>query len=306
MSGSAVSLIDCMVDGMPCWSNMEIDAKINITDDIASKYVDYGAKHGGNVRFQSLPLDKHKFLRFDPMYQNGYVFIDEINLEFAESRRSTSNVNLFFMRAGQQLRKHNLSIIYSVIHEMWIDPRLRELTDIFVKCRDTALSPEGLASHKILGKEIEWNIYPMTRIFNGISYYDNQQPVGPALFYARPFWDVFPTRMIQAEGQTKYSVRIDEDIVEADMSITESPVVEDIRKHWGWLIDIGKNMMASGEKYIHQDDVYNLDIVREKQITKNEFSKQLRILCKIPTPINKYNDGRIIRVYEMPDEILKP
>jgi len=115
-SGAVIALLDYMMNGEPVWSNMPIGVRINVDDETARQY---GLHHGGTVTYRSKELDKEGLLRFDPQYNHGCYFIDEINMEFAEARRAMSNTNLYMDRVAQQLRKYTNSMIYTVINEMF-------------------------------------------------------------------------------------------------------------------------------------------------------------------------------------------
>jgi hypothetical protein len=105
-SGAVIALLDYMLNNNPVWSNMAIRTAIRVEDETAISMTHGVLHHGGVVTYTSQELDKEGLLRFDPSYHEGCYFIDEINMEFAEARRSMSNTNLFMDRVAQQLRKY--------------------------------------------------------------------------------------------------------------------------------------------------------------------------------------------------------
>jgi hypothetical protein len=85
-SGAVIALLDYLMNEEPVWSNMPIGVRIVIDDETAYKWSKGILKHGGTVTYRSQKLDKEGLLRFDPRYNHGCYFIDEINMEFAEAR----------------------------------------------------------------------------------------------------------------------------------------------------------------------------------------------------------------------------
>jgi len=53
------------------------------------------------------------------------------------------NRNLFMADAVQVARHYGISLVYSVILSSWIDPRLKQLTDLLIYCTDHAMSAEA-------------------------------------------------------------------------------------------------------------------------------------------------------------------
>jgi hypothetical protein len=197
-----ISLNQFMLYGEPCWSNLPIKYTYKVSDDIAR---DYGLS-GGEAVFTSNPIDKFKLIRMSGDYHDGLVVLDEINIEFADAMKSQSNVNFYLDQTEQQFRKDRNGFAYSTIDEMWVDPRIRSITDIFIICEDLALSPEGLASEAPEGVNIKWHIYPMTRMFNGKTW-NESKTVYTCIFHAKPYWGIIDTYYKQATGQ-KYAVDV--------------------------------------------------------------------------------------------------
>lgn len=256
-TASVIGLIDTILDGQPLWSNLNIRCEFKVSDDIARKY---GGYQGGIASFESLPLDRRKLFRFDPEYHDGAILLDEINIEYAEARRSTSNVNLWFNEVDQQRRHLNLDIFYTVIHEMWVDPRLREMTDIFIKCEDPALDEDGLKRKITLGKQVRWTIYPMTRILTGHSYYETHKPLAPRYMHLNQFWGLFDTRRSQSKGGVKYAFQLDDEepAIESDMSVNEDSMLQQEKDEWAWLDEALHRLAAGGVREISKPDLFTL------------------------------------------------
>lgn len=205
ISGVKLVLRDFMLHGIKCYSNMKIKFTVDIPDD--NFWCMEAGVPGGKVVYESEPFNKIALFHFDERYRNSVIFIDEINIDMAEARRSSSNTNLNTNMVGQELRHLEAALIYTVINEMWVDNRIRDLTDIFIKTQDIALDKRGLIRKEVPGYNARWTIYPLSRKFCGESYRDNRETVTePYLIKVRDMWDAFDTHEIQtaASGSLKY------------------------------------------------------------------------------------------------------
>ncbi len=239
-----LALNQFMIFGEPCWSNLPIKYTYKVGDAIAS---DYGLV-AGDAMFASNPLDKFRLIKMDGGYQDGVIVLDEINIEFADALKSTTNVNFYFDQADQQLRKDRNGLVYSTIDEMWIDPRLRSITDIFVICEDTALDPEGLLNSKAEGHDIRWKIYPMTRMFNGHTW-NEAHTVYTCIFHARQFWGIMDTYHKQATGR-KYAVDLFKETAPYSLSSGANQVAVREYSKWGSLYDAIAKLRDEGVRIL--------------------------------------------------------
>jgi len=302
-SGASISLVDFMVDGIPCYSNMAIACKMLIEDDIAR---DAGFKRSGVVEYRSRQFNKAALLRKGADFANSLLFIDEINVEFSEARRSMSNTNLFFNRLIQELRHYKISLIFTAISEMHIDSRLRELTDVFIKVEDTALSMENLARKKPSGTDFKWVIYPMSRILTGQSYYVTHKHLPPRYFSFVRFRGIYDDKEVQAEGMSKYGIdlsKLDGDKVYAEETLTPAPFVSEFDRKWGWLAPIADEMLHSGEKFLRADEYYNNPEVKRRKIPKGKLTELLETYYQITTE-RKSVGAKKRTFYILPDEPL--
>lgn len=291
-SGAVISMLDYMFEGLPVWSNMDIGCRLEIDDPTARRY---GMKRGGLVEYRSERLDKQAFLQFDPHYRNGCFYIDEINMEFAEARRAMSNTNLYMDKVGQQLRKLKASLIYTVINEMFIDSRIRELTDIFIKAEDTALSVAGLENKKPTGLDFKWNIYPMSGYLLGRenSYYVTHKPMEPKYLKFEKFRGIYDTTQMQGAGVGKYGVTFDKkDMRITELSMEQSPVVAKAVDEWGWLESVANEMYASQRDIIPTKEIYTLPIVKAHGVSKGKLSEMLNAMFNITTADKWYHKVR--------------
>jgi hypothetical protein len=317
-SGAVIAMLDYLMNGEPVWSNMAIGASINVDDATARKWTNGTMKHGGTVTFRSQPLDKEGLLRFDPRYNHGCYFVDEINMEFAESRRAMSNTNLYMDRVAQQLRKYQNSLIYTVINEMFVDSRIRELTDIFIRCEDTALSMEGLAARKPTGVDFKWTIYPMSGYMLGReqSYYVTKKPLPPVYLHFEPWRGIYNDKLAQAQGKMKYGFNLTEKANNATLGIGEletqqsAETVDNIAQ-FKWLENIVNDRMALDEggnerMFIPQAEVLEYPEIVATGWSKTELSHTLKQLFSIVTVARRV-DGVMSTVYRLPlDKKLQP
>jgi len=163
-SDAVIATVEFLLAGKPVWSNMVISCDITIDDETAMKY---GLNSGGVAHYESLPLDKDALLKLYETYREGCLLIEEINVQYSNVRRFMTNTNIDFNETCQQLRKFKVSLLYNVIDEMFIDPQLRSLTDIFISTYDTAFDLDSLDRKKPAGLDFCWKIYPMTGYLRG-------------------------------------------------------------------------------------------------------------------------------------------
>lgn len=271
LGGAMVAFLDYMIEGEPCWSNSKIKMTITVQGEDASPF----GLSGGQVVYESEDLDKPALLRLEDKFHGGVIYISEINMEFAEARRSISNTNLFFDRAEQQLRKLQSAMIFNVIHEMWIDLRVRGLTDTFIKTFDTSLYPENLAAEKPQGYDFEWFIYPQTRKFNGMIFpEDIQRPIGPYALNLRKAWGLIDTYEKQAAGKFKYGMEFGAAST-MSMEIEESKAVLAELDQWGWLYDSIQDLHRQGYTKIKNEALWEVLQLKERGISEDKVGRKL-------------------------------
>ena len=270
LGGGIISICDYMVQNEPCFSNLDINVAFNISDATAAKY----GLPGDVAEYHSQELDMVKFLRFDTGYQGGVFYIDEINVALADARRSMSNQNLWATDVGQQLRKLQSALIYTSIHEMFVETRIRDMTDIYIATRDMALSPEGLAAKKKPGIEFEWTIYPMSRKLTGERYQDTKQTLKTTIKGQR-WWGAIDT--LRRQERMKYKVPVGESVEGSNMELTigESPAVVAARSKWGWLYEAVKQLHDDGYTEIHNTQMKEYLELEERGLVPSIVGVQL-------------------------------
>lgn len=267
IGGGVIVLLDYMLQGEPCFSNMRLKATLNVDDEIAGQY---GLK-SGEATFEAKPLDKRKFLRFDSEYRGGVFFTHEFNIWLADARRSTSNLNLETNDVAQELRKLQSAWIYDCLHEMFVDMRVRDATDIFIQTSDTALTPRGMASKQKQGIEFEWWITPITQKGAAIMGAAKGTRIGPRYMPGKQFWGLIDTN--KKERREKYKTQIGDTVV--DMEMVKSPEMVAAESRWGWLYKAIKELHDAGYEEIHNEELWDYLRLNERGISPAEAGRQI-------------------------------
>lgn len=270
-SGSAAvtTILDFMMDGIPCYSNMKIGMRVPIPDELANKF---GIPWGQYGIMKSLPLDMPALLRFDLKYKNSVIFIDEINVEVSEARRSMTNTNLFSNRLGQELRHLESSLIFTAISEMHIDGRLRDLVDCFVKCSDTCNTRDGIERGKPPGIDFKWIVYYMSTCFDGTTYNETKHPSIECFFHFKPWRGIYDDKEFQGEGMMKYGYSL-KDLTE---SSKPKETLIDASKDWTWLNNLIEQYRQAGLSEILCDTVWDSPEALRARAYKNDISEYLK------------------------------
>lgn len=297
VSAVKIVLYDFMFHGRPCYSNMKIKYTLTIPDD--DPWCRFLGIPGGDVTFESLPLDKTALFKMDNRYRGAVLFADEINLELGEARRSSSNVNLNLNKVGQELRHLGAALIYTVISEMWVDARIRQLTDIFIRTQDTALDIENLERQAIPGMKARWQCYYMSRKINGTSYFDNHEKYGPYYIHVRNMWDAYDTLELQASANLKYGDYLK--AASAKNVIQVEPQDDNTNDEWAWLNPIAESLLNSPDMVVPAIEIYNHPEVVRRGISKNSITEILKENFGIKT--RRYvKDGDRQTYYIIPEE----
>jgi len=301
LGGANIVIKDYMMNIEPCWSNMFMKLDVEVSDEDARLY---GLEQGGVATYESGHIEKQAFLALDSRYEGGCLFFDEFNLEYGEARRSVANVNLMTDRAVQQLRKIQCGLVYTVLNEMYVDVRIRENTDIFIKCIDVAYKPANLAQQMRQGVVFEWMIYPMSQRVAGIgqTYGDTNVPIGPVRITLKHMWESIDTLERQAAGRMSYTDK--KELLPIEMK--EDPVVVQERDRWGWL---DGRITAFYEKHVDDGELIELttsELVHDLGVTMEDWplvSKQ--VYKRIPNMDSRAGGGRgRPRKYFIPNRIL--
>jgi len=232
-SDAVIGIVDFMLRGKTVWSNMNIEYDITVPDELAQKY---GLNSGGSVHYESIPIEKDKLLKLDETYRDGCLVIEEINVQYSNVRRFMSNTNIESNELYQQLRKFRTSLIYNVIDEMFVDPQLRALTDIFIRTYDTAFDIDAMLRKKKTGLDFCWLAYSYSGYLNGEQgRYALTKKADKWYFKFEPWQGVYDSWQHQERGTYSLNKRERAAMEKAGLNIESS---EDIALHtleWGWL-----------------------------------------------------------------------
>lgn len=295
---SACAIKDYFLYGERVWSNIKIKHTWEVPNNIAREN---GVAKGGEVIHQADGFNKSKMFRMKGDYRVGGFALDEINVELADSLKFNTNANFYFNQVDQQLRKDQMGLLYSSIHEMWVDSRLKQVTDIMIKCFDTALSPEGIAALKPRGEQIEFYVYPMTRYLTGRTWVENGEKLGPFYLQAKKWWGTCDTYQRQSTGKRyaqSYEQLMNGD--KAGLEIGSNDMAVEEYNKWGWLYDIINGLRVAGVKTITSSNLKDLiEGETGEKIPMTQVGIQLKRMNIVQTGFsgNKYSP----LTYHIPD-----
>jgi len=293
-SCAVVSIIDHMVSKRKVFSNMKISCDIQVDDDTARSY---GLNSGGLTHYKALPLDKDALLNLDERYERACLVIEEINVEYSNVRRAMTNTNVDFNQVAQQLRHFETSLLYNVIDEMFIDPQLRSLTDVFVKSYDTAFDADSLDAQKPRGIDFRWDIYPMSGYLRGNQGKFNvtKKTMPPVYLHFAPWRGSYDTMQKQRKGIYSISTKDKNRKLMAKFETESSPEVTGHFEKWDWLVDMIKNWKSQGINFMKPGQMAN--------IIGRPLDKELRKVLPVWGVIWDANlQGYIISDYELEAE----
>jgi len=298
IGGGNIAVRDFAMNGEPLWSNMQIGLGVEVQEETTRQF---GLKPG-LVIYKSEYIEKQSFLALDSRYEGGCLFFDEFNLEYGEARRSSANVNLMTDRAIQQLRKLQCGLIYTVLSEMYVDTRIRENTDLFIRCSDVAFKPENLRQKMRQGVQFEWLLYPMsTKLFGlGQTYAETNKAIGPIQITMGYLWDSIDTYERQAEGRMKYTDS--KELIPIQM--TEDPVVVRERNEWGWLDERLTKFLDNHANDGEFIEIVSCDWCKELGVAKERWGPVVnKIKLKWPS-VEDRGSGFYRRVFTIPNRVL--
>jgi len=271
LGGGSIALVDHMLPGFPCFSNIDIEWNFEVDDELASMY----GEKGGTVHLASTPLNKRKFLSFDTDYSNGVIFTHEFNIWLADSRRSGSYQNLATDDISQQLRKLNSTWILDCLHEMFVDVRIRDYVDIYIKTQDQAFSQEGMFRKQPQGHLFDWYIYPMTRKGAALCKTEkinsmDDPPLGPFTFNGRGFWGLINSK--KNERREKF---IPDDQLDKSEP-WESKELKEAQGRYGFIYHAIKDLHDGGYEEIHSEDLWRYLDIKGRGLSKAMAGQRLR------------------------------
>lgn len=260
---SAVQTIACdyMLRGYACYSNVHIAFDVRYRDCI---------KH-----YESFPLNKASLweLGTEKGYRGCVVFVDEINMETAESTRFMSNANLQFSYALQQIRKRSISVIWTCQGWMWVDARTRWQTDFVINCQDAFMLHRGGAAG--VGDACKWTAYDLSGLtgtfgldFEQSHHYITDFEVWSGIIWSRPWWGAYDTNLLQ--GKANYRKEFNQNSTEisnAVYSLPEPSIKPEVK--------IADDIAASGLTEIMADDIWQVNNIGDDKAAQTKIGMEL-------------------------------
>jgi hypothetical protein len=278
-AGTAVTaVVDQMISGKSVPSNMLIKCDIQVDDNVAR---DYGLNSGGTVHYESEKLEKDALLNFSEKDRGKCFVVEEINVEYANARRPMANTNIDTNETVQQARHYEISILYNVINEMFIDSQIRTMTDIFVKTYDTAFDLESLETKKERGLDFKWEVYPWSAYLCGEQgkYKNTHKPLPPIYLPFKPWRGIYSTLISQKKGIYSLSTRDKNKQFLASITAESSPEIQDHFNKWGYLYPKVVEIYESGVKEMELYELLDqLEIdPRDEDEVKSYLKKEMRL-----------------------------
>ena len=254
---AVLAIVDNMIFGRKCYSNMTIACEIEVDDDTARHY---GLNNGGVVEYKAEKLKKDALLRLDDQYRNAALVIEEINVEYSNARRFMTNTNVDFNEVVQQLRKLETNLLFNVIDEMFIDSQLRALSDIFIKTYDSAFDVNNMANRKARGLDFMWSVYPMSAYLRGEQgkYAITKKPLDPVCFHFAAWRGIYNSKKHQQKGIYSISTKDKNKKLQLEMSVESSEEMTAEMERWGWLGDMAVAWKNQGVKELTSWDLASL------------------------------------------------
>ncbi len=296
-SDAVIALVDHMMRGKKCYSNMKIKCDIEVENSTAREY---GLNSGGIVHYESEFIDKNALLKLGDDYRKCCILIEEINVQYSNVRRFMSNTNVDFNEVSQQLRKLEASLLFNVIDEMFIDPQLRALSDIFIKTYDTAFDVDNLENHKARGLDFSWRIYPMSGYLCGYQkrYVNTHKALDNVIFHFGKWRGIYDSMKHQEKGVYSMSTKDKNKAMEAEVTAESSPEIKEHFDEWAWLYEEISHRYQAGCKEMTAAELFdslNLDPAKE-----DEANDYLVHSMKLKT---RYSGGQ--KVYSFPRRVFE-
>ncbi len=272
-SDAVISIVDFMLRDKPVWSNMKIAIDIAVEDELARAV---GLNSGGVVHYESMDIEKDKLLKLDDTYRDGCLVIEEINVQFSNVRRFMTNTNLEANELYQQLRKFRTSLIYNVIDEMFVDPQLRALTDIFIRTYDTAFDVDALERKKKTGLDFCWLTYSYSGYLNGEQgRYALTHRSDKSYFKFEDWHGIYDSMHHQEKGVYSLNKRERAAAVKAGLSVESSDDMKGAINEWQWLIDNIRKIKNTGIEFLEAHQLWQVLEVVEHGFTPAVIGKML-------------------------------
>lgn len=228
---------------------------------------------GKKYHFNTEPLDIDRLMKFDPLLDGCAVAASEANIQLADSHRSMSNKNLGVSDYAQQCRHQGVSMYYDVISASWIDPRLRQLTDVLIYCTDPSNSQSGEEAGLEEGEYSHWNVTDNSGQLTGIPFEVEPIPY-PWSLRLKDFWSIYDTHNKADTLKARSNIKYTNNVIE--INISENPNADN-RRQFAENIELVLNAYAKnaipnerGEVLIKTTDLWQTLGIGKNQAAINE------------------------------------
>lgn len=273
---------DGMAHGVECHSNQPIKRTLLLPG-------------GRFIRVQSIDLDYRKFLTSPQDFYRVLVMLDELQL-LANSLRTTSNGNLLLQEMSTQIRKQEMSMIYTIQEMNWGDSRFAYQTDVEVECQDCAFLPWGMEEGLEQGELAICTYKDLTGIYTGRPYYKYAEAHTFMVNLKETVWGSYDTknRIDESVARTQYIFEKEEVVVKRSPEGTymETRVnADDVLKRFGSLVN---QMAGAGYDRIAPTELWNAC----SDLNINSDTRFLGRLCKqFNLERRQFREGGIVKEY---------
>jgi hypothetical protein len=190
-------LLDAMAGGLLGLANIPIKP---VTMKDSSNPEDPG-KH-----IEAKVLNMREFLVLSESFKKSVMLIDELPL-YASSLRVSSNNNFLLQQVSQQLRKLQMTVLYTLQAFKFGDPYFSFQTDLVFECKDLSFTPwgreEGLEEGELIGVQIK----DLTGVYTGRPFAAYPE-THCFTVNIKPIWGIFDTYLIvdPKEGRVQYQI----------------------------------------------------------------------------------------------------
>lgn len=146
---------------------------------------------GKPVLLKAEELDIEKLIVWDPEFQDGVIFFDEID-QVADRQDWMSTVSKMLNAGVQVMRHRNLTFFTSIQSMEWLNSRLYWQADIVIRMRDLVFSSWGQDKKLKPGEVASATWIDKSGMLTGYSFEETKK-VYPMTFVGKPFWHCYST-----------------------------------------------------------------------------------------------------------------
>lgn len=161
-------------------------------------------------------LDVIKLVTQHQDLNNKLIVADEIQNIMDSTRSMTTMSRLIYLFASQS-RKFHAAFAYTIMNPLWVNARLRAMTDFTIFCQDVAKSPYG-REHRIKeGEFCTWHIFDSTGQTTGqIPFMWPGFYLGKRTVALRSIWECYDTEQKQDVWEAYRKIKVLQPVEEID------------------------------------------------------------------------------------------